>query len=98
MKSKILVMILILMISKLYAYQFIIRGVQAKKIYNILTGSFIQEDAAMSHLYRKGHNLVCQYTSADITQHGINIPPYHSSRYRCAMEINSNGFIKPTTI
>lgn len=82
-------------ISTSYAMQFNIHGKQAKKLYNELTGSKVQEEGAAGHLYRKGKSILCRYTNVDMTRNGKEVPKKSAYRYACSIHFDHNGFASP---
>jgi hypothetical protein len=73
-----------------------IQGVEAKKLFSYLTGPKVKSDAAMSKKYLQGANVVCQYVTALITNHGINVPMGDPSRYSCMINFDYNGLAAPS--
>lgn len=71
-----------------------ISGEQAKKLYNYLTGSAVENEGSAGYLYRLGKMLSCRYANADMSDpQGKRIPQNDSRRYVCAMKMDHEGFI-----
>lgn len=71
-----------------------ISGEQAKKLYNYLTGSAVENEGAAGHLYRLGKMLSCRYADADMSNaQGKSIPQHDPRRYACVMKMDHDGFI-----
>ncbi|WP_347251814.1 hypothetical protein [Legionella sp.] len=73
----------------------LLKGKEAKRLYNFLTGSSVQQEGAAGHLYRHGTSILCRYTDADMTKHGKTIPLHASSRYACTVNFDHNGHASP---
>lgn len=71
-----------------------LRGQEAKKVYNSLTG--VQEEGAAGHSYRTGKSINCRYTNADMDdKQGKPINRQDARRYACAIELNQDGLATP---
>lgn len=74
----------------------VVKGEKAKQLYNLLTGSAVQNEGAAGHLYRTGKDVLCRYTNADMTnKHGHAVPAHSSCRYACSIQFNHNGQANP---
>lgn len=73
-----------------------IDGQQAKNIYDMLTGSAVQNEGAAGHFYRHGKNVLCRYINADIDDSkGKIIPSNDPRRYACSIKFDKNGLASP---
>lgn len=71
-------------------------GIEAKKLFNYLTGPKVKSDAAMSKQYLQGLNVVCRYVSAPIARHEKEIPYADPTRYTCTINFDKNGLALPS--
>ncbi len=86
---------LILGANSANATTLIIKGKDAKQIYQSLTGSDVQQEGAAGHSYSKGTSILCRYTNADMTNNGKTAPPKAPCRYTCSINFNQNGLASP---
>ena len=76
----------------------LIDGNQAKKIYNSLTGSEVQQEGAAGHIFRTGKNIACRYTNADMSdKSGKEVGRESLKRFKCAVQIDTNGVTSPSS-
>jgi len=87
--------LLILGVQAANATNFLIKGEEAKKLYNSLTGSSVQREGAAGHLYNRGQSILCRYTDVDITKNGKSVSTNDPSRYACSVKFNHNGLASP---
>ena len=87
--------LLILNVTTVNATDLVIKGKDAKHLYNLLTGSAVQHEGAAGHLFNKGKSILCRYTDVDITEHGKSVPAHAPSRYACSIKFNHNGLASP---
>lgn len=77
------------------ATDLLIKGKQARQLYNSLTGPAVQHDGAAGHLFSKGKSILCRFTDVDMTVKGKPVPATAPSRYVCSMTFNHNGLAAP---
>jgi len=76
----------------------VIDGLQAKQIYNALTGGDVEQQGAAGHLFRQGKSITCRYTNADMSDNaGKTITREDPTRYLCAAQIDKNGLASKST-
>jgi hypothetical protein len=69
-----------------------IKGVQAKSLYQYLSGSQIDAQGAAGHLYKRGKNVNCIYVNADMSDKaGQLISRDDIRRYSCSITFDKNG-------
>ncbi|ARG97499.1 hypothetical protein B6N58_07375 [Legionella micdadei] len=73
----------------------LLKGKEAKRLYNYLTGSSVQQEGAAGHLYRRGTSILCRYTDVDMTKNGKKVPKHASCRYACTVNFDHNGHASP---
>jgi|GEM_PF-2507490 len=73
-----------------------IKNEQAKQLYNALTGSAVQSEGAVGHIYKRGKSILCRYTNVEMDdEHGNLIPNDDPRHYFCSMNINKDGLAMP---